>query len=86
LRSPYVDAQVRRFRARISEDEGGLRGAASSFRELGVPFWLAVTLLELAELTGDSAQRDEARGIFEQLGATPWLARAGGARQAEPVG
>jgi hypothetical protein len=71
LRSPYLDAHVRRFRARMAGDEAGLAGAAASFRELDVPFWLAVTLLELAELTEHAAARDEAREIFERLGATP---------------
>ena len=37
------------------------------FRELGVVFWLAVTLLEHGELIGDTALLDEAREIFEQL-------------------
>jgi class 3 adenylate cyclase/tetratricopeptide (TPR) repeat protein len=85
LRSPYVDAQVQRFRARIGGDPAGLASAAERFRRLEIPFWLAVTLLERADLTDDEQSRQEAREIFEQLGATPWLARAGGAREAEPV-
>jgi tetratricopeptide (TPR) repeat protein len=85
IRSPYLDAQVRRFRAKIAGDEAGLAGAAASFRELDVPFWLAVTLLERAELTEDESSLQEAREIFERLGATPWLVRAGSAREAEPV-
>ena len=57
------------------------------FRELGLPFWLAVTLLEHGELTGDTALLDEAREIFEGLKATPWLERAGALARtsAEPV-
>jgi hypothetical protein len=70
----------------MAGDEAGLAGAAASFRELGVTFWLGVTLLELAESGEDAAARDEALEIFERLGATPWLARAGGARQPEAVG
>jgi hypothetical protein len=46
------------------------------FRTLGLPFWLAVALLEQADLTGDRASLDEARSIFEALKATPWLERA----------
>jgi hypothetical protein len=34
-----------------------------------------VTLLEHGELTGDAERLEEAREIFEGLGATPWLAR-----------
>jgi hypothetical protein len=74
-RPPYLDAQARRFRARMRGDAPGLEAAAATFRELGLPFWLAVTLLEHAELTGDSASVEEAREIFEGLGAAPWLAR-----------
>jgi len=49
---------------------------ADRFRELGLPFWLAVTLLEHGELTGDESSLAEAREIFEGLKATPWLERA----------
>jgi predicted amidophosphoribosyltransferase len=43
------------------------------------------TLLEHGELIGDTALLDEAREIFEQLGATPWLARLERARSHEEV-
>ena len=46
--------------------------AVQRFRELGMPFWVAVTLLE----QGEAAGLDEAREIFERLEATPWLERA----------
>ena len=53
------------------------------FRELGSPFWLAVTLLEHGEWLvqeGRGAQAgpmlDEASDIFERLRARPWLERA----------
>ena len=89
LRSPYLGAQALRFRARLalSEDEAieQFDAAAKRFRELGVVFWLAVTLLEYSELIGDTALLDEARGIFEQLRASPWLARLEGARSHEKV-
>jgi class 3 adenylate cyclase/tetratricopeptide (TPR) repeat protein len=79
LRSPYLTAQALRFRARLAgSDELAIEqyeAAAKRFRELGVVFWLAVTLLEHGELTGDSALRDEAREIFEYLEAQPWLVR-----------
>jgi hypothetical protein len=70
-RPPYLDAQARRFRARLSGDAAGFRAAAARFRELEIPFWLGVTLLEAGEESGLS----EAREIFERLGATPWLER-----------
>ena len=70
-RPPYLDAQAKRFRARRSEDGDGYAAAAAGFRELGIPFWLAVTLLEQGEAKGLA----EAREIFVQLGAAPWLER-----------
>ncbi len=81
-RPPYLDAQARRFRARLDGDAGGYLAAAEGFRTLGLPFWLAVTLLEHAELTADRASLDEARSIFEKLKATPWLARVAAATDA----
>ena len=45
-------------------------------RELEIPFWLGVTLLEHAELSGSDGSRAEARAIFERLQATPWVERA----------
>jgi len=85
LRSPYMDAHVQRFRARIAGDAAGLASAAERFRRLEIPFWLAVSLLEHSELSGGESALSEALEIFERLGATPWLARARGAREAEPV-
>ncbi|MEJ7790747.1 MAG: adenylate/guanylate cyclase domain-containing protein [Gaiellaceae bacterium] len=71
LRPPYLEAQAHRFRARLDGDEAGYRTAAGRFRELDVPFWLGVTLLEHGEEPGLA----EARKIFERLEATPWLER-----------
>jgi hypothetical protein len=78
-RPPYLDAQAKRFRARLDGDPAGYEAAAAGFRKLGIPFWLAVTLLEHAELTGDEESLAEAREIFEGLQATPWLERASAA-------
>ncbi len=81
-RPPYLDAQARRFRARLAGDEAGYEAAAEQFRQLAIPFWLAVTLLEHAELLashGQSSQAEpllaEASEIFERLQAKPWLER-----------
>jgi hypothetical protein len=71
-----------------TEDAGGYLAAAEGFPTLGLPFWLAVTLLEHVELTTDRGSLDEARSIFEELKATPWLERvaaAGDARAAQPA-
>jgi predicted ATPase/class 3 adenylate cyclase len=70
-RPPYLEAQAARLRARLTGHEAGYKTAAALFRELGMPFWLAVTLLEQGEARG----LEEAREIFEQLEATPWLER-----------
>jgi predicted ATPase/class 3 adenylate cyclase len=74
-RPPFLDAQAKRFRARIAGDPSGYEAAAERFRELSLPFWLAVTLLEYGELTGDGSLLEEASEIFEELRATPWLER-----------
>ena len=79
LRSPYLSAQALRFRGRLARSEDvaveHYGAAAKRFRELGVVFWLAISLLEHGELTGDASLLDEAREIFEGLRATPWLER-----------
>jgi class 3 adenylate cyclase/tetratricopeptide (TPR) repeat protein len=75
-RPPFLDAQAKRFRARLDADPAGFIAAAEIFRGRGLRFWLAVTLLEHADATGDEDSLAEAREIFEQLEATPWLARA----------
>ncbi|HEX6763357.1 MAG TPA: adenylate/guanylate cyclase domain-containing protein [Gaiellaceae bacterium] len=78
-RPPYLDAMARRFRAKLVADPQGLGTATARFRELELPFQVAVTLLEHAEL-GRSSESEpllaEATEIFERLGATPWIERA----------
>src|SRR5438874_10945537 len=70
---PYFQAQSMRFRARLADargeveaPEGGLKGAAGMFRELEMPFWLAVTLLEHAEWLGEEGRVDEARPLLAE--------------------
>jgi tetratricopeptide (TPR) repeat protein len=82
-RPPFLDAHARRFRARLAGgDREGYEQAAERFRELGLPFWLAVTLLE----QGDPDGLREAREIFERLGAAPWLERLAAAEGVEAAG
>jgi hypothetical protein len=86
--APYLDAQRSRLRGRLAAAEGadgveaGFKQAAGAFRELGTPFWLAVTLLEHGEwLVGAGRPTDaeplltEARSIFGRLEAAPWIER-----------
>lgn len=47
----------------------GLEEAACRFRELESPYSLPVTLLDKAGTLGDEEARDEARAIFDRLGA-----------------
>ena len=86
LRSPYLGAQALRLRGRLAAAEDSavesFEAAAKRFRELGVRFWLAVTLLEHAErLIAASRPSEaepllsEAREIFDELQAKPWLER-----------
>jgi hypothetical protein len=88
-RTPFLEAHSARLRARLSTLRGesddvasAFKGAVGLFREMGIPFWMAVTLLEYAEwLAGQgrvdeaTASLTEAREIFERLGARPWLER-----------
>ncbi len=90
-RSLLLRAHVGRFRTRLAALEGdddladqGFRTAAASFRELALPFWLAVTLLEHGEWLTAHDRREEAEPavreaveVFERLGARRWLERAG---------
>jgi class 3 adenylate cyclase/tetratricopeptide (TPR) repeat protein len=84
-RPPLLDAHARRFRGRLSGDEAAFNAAIARFRELEMPFWLALTELEHAESLGAQGRTDEAeellreaREIFARLEATPWLERATG--------
>ena len=82
----FLQAQSMRFRAQMAdgaEAERLFKGATGLFRELAVPFYLAVTQLEYAEWLerqGRSADSmplvSEALEIFERLGAAPWLERS----------
>jgi len=84
-RPPLLVAQTSRFRARMAGDdsaESGFKSAAGLFRELGTPFWLAVTLLEYGVWLVDRGRVEdarpffeEARGTFQRLNAEPWLER-----------
>jgi class 3 adenylate cyclase/tetratricopeptide (TPR) repeat protein len=62
--------------------ESRYRSAAAGFREVELPFWLAVTMLEHGEWLAAAGRPDdaeplvgEAREIFERLKARPWLER-----------
>ena len=88
-RTQYTRAQESRLRARLAalraegeQAQTGFRAATASFRELGVPFWLSVTLLEHAEWLVDEGKSVEAEPllaesgeIFERLKARPWFER-----------
>jgi hypothetical protein len=88
LRSPMYRAQATRFRAWLAattgraDPEGSFKSSAGLFRELGTPFWLAVTLLEYGEWLAEHDRpqdaepfQEEAREIFRRLAATPWVER-----------
>ena len=88
--TPLWVAHESRVKARLTARQGGsddadegFRRAAGAFREAGVPFWLAVTLLEHGEWLSEVGRREEAESttseavvIFQRLGATPWAERA----------
>jgi tetratricopeptide (TPR) repeat protein len=95
-RAPYLEAQAHRFRARLDGNEADYEAAARLLRELEIPFWLAVTLLEHGESLLEQGRSNEAvpllaeaRETFERLEATPWLERvtsAAAERQAHVSG
>ena len=85
----FLRAQAMRFRAGLAglrEDDDAdrlFKRASGLFRELAMPFYLAVTQLEHAEWLeahGSRGEADppltEACETFDRLGAVPWLERA----------
>jgi len=88
-RPPLVVAQALRTRARFASSraddhtaEAGFKEATGLFRELSVPFWMGVTLLENGEwLVHQDRQEEaepllaEAHEVFQGLRAQPWLDR-----------
>jgi tetratricopeptide (TPR) repeat protein len=97
--TPYLQAQGARFGARLAAARGdggsvaaGFEAAEQQFRELSMPFLLAATLLEHGEWLVEQGRREranplleEARGIFQQLEARPWLERLDKVAQAPAV-
>ena len=86
--TPLVHAHIPRLRGvlnanlgSVDEADDDLATAAEELRAFGAPFYLATTLYERArllagreDLGGVSGLLREARTIFEQLGAAPWIA------------
>jgi class 3 adenylate cyclase/tetratricopeptide (TPR) repeat protein len=77
-----IVARLASLRGESDHVEPRLRAAAAGFRGLGIPFWLARTLLEHGEwLVAESRPADaepllsEARELFADLKARPWLER-----------
>jgi class 3 adenylate cyclase/tetratricopeptide (TPR) repeat protein len=97
--TPYWRAQSSRLEARFAMARGesdavepGFKTAAGLFREIGIPFWLGVTLTEHGEWLGEQGRPDEgeplldeARGVFDRLRAVPWRDRADRAAGARAV-
>jgi class 3 adenylate cyclase/tetratricopeptide (TPR) repeat protein len=85
LVTPLVHAQYARLRGMTAAVEGdlvhaeeNLAQAAEELRAFGAPYYLARTLLSLADARQDSdvpvtPLLDEARAIFESLEARPWV-------------
>ncbi len=87
VRTPFVAAQLARHDAHRAAAAGDLAGADGRFREaaallreIGARFYLAVVLLEHAGSAPADAEPlvAEAREIFKELEAEPWLERLGG--------
>jgi hypothetical protein len=95
-RAPFLEAQAHRFRGRLDGDGSAYAAAEAIFADRELPFWLAVSRLEHAELLLGQGRDDEAGGLlaeasetFERLQASPWLERVGLAmrsrREPEPA-
>ena len=99
LTTPFLRAHSARFEAALSSRRGehdlaepSFEAATGAFRDLGIPFYVAVTLVEHAEWliergrAADAARPlEEARAIFERLKAKPWLDRIDRAGAALPT-
>jgi hypothetical protein len=74
-----VGAVVAARRGETVTAEDGFRRAAGLFREGGTPYWLALALLQHAELLGGEGEASnlmaEAREIFVRLKAEPLIER-----------
>jgi len=95
--APTVHALIHRFRARLAALEGrdddvlpSALAAIDTFQQRQMPFWLAVTRLELAEWLMQQGKRSDAEAIlaeartgFGELGANPWIQRADAASAGE---
>jgi hypothetical protein len=75
---------------RRPEAVGEYRDALRRYRELGLDFDVAMTGMDFVTLLPDEPEAretaDEARRLFERLGARPFLARLEAASSAEPSG
>jgi predicted ATPase/class 3 adenylate cyclase len=94
----YIQGHLARFEGRLAAMDGDedrtearFRSAAALFRDIGVMFCLAVTLLEQSEWLAQHGRTEEAepllgeaREIFERLKARPWLERLGRMGQTAP--
>ena len=83
-RPPFLEATCTDSAGDSTASRRGWRRRQLRFREIGIPFWRAVTLLEHGELTGDTDSLDAAREIFEGLKAKPWLERVDGVHKIRP--
>ncbi len=92
--TPRLVAQDARFRGRLLALRGDRDGASEllsravdGLRALEMPYYVAISLAEQAELaaTDPAPLLAQARDIFEQLGAKPWLERVDAAERAVTV-
>jgi class 3 adenylate cyclase/tetratricopeptide (TPR) repeat protein len=87
--TPFLQAQSARFRALMAAGGDGSQQVDGWFEEaeqklgsIGVPFWLGTTLVDHGEWLGSQGRTEEARpllaearSIFEELEARPWIDR-----------
>jgi hypothetical protein len=99
LRTPLVEAHEQRFAARLAARRGeadtvepSLLRATATYRELSMPFYVSVALLEHGEWLAEQGRGDDAEPLlaeacetFQRLKARPWLERASQTRAQRQV-
>jgi class 3 adenylate cyclase/tetratricopeptide (TPR) repeat protein len=88
-----LEARLAAARGESDGVDARFKAAVGHFREIGIPYWVAITLGEHAEWLTAQGRADEAaplvaeaREIFERLKARPWLERLRSLEDSHPAG
>jgi hypothetical protein len=98
-RTPFAEAHCSRLRARLAAELGqvyavepGFARATALFRQLSMPFEVALTVLEHGEYlvaqdrtTEAEPRLEDGRETFDRLKAKPWIARTVQAQEHQQI-